>query len=92
MKKYIGKELDERFAKAKSTQEPDGREKSLISLAISKYIATSGKGGESPAALDTEFKSMLTSQILIFMLAGHETASTAMCKLCLSVGDGCHIR
>jgi len=77
--KYIRAELDKRFAEYKasgdSTKESDGV-KSIASLALNSYMSEF-KISDSPT-MDPVFKKFAASQIRMFMLAGHDTSSTAI--------------
>ncbi|KAF2262225.1 cytochrome P450 [Lojkania enalia] len=84
MRKYIGAEIDRRFAEIKnkdrsvSTEHKRGP-KSIISLALEGYLQQAGKDGRLPSSLDTAFRDAAISQIIVFMIAGHETTSTTIC-------------
>jgi cytochrome P450 len=79
MDRYIGKELDDRWAAYKA----DGGDKtkygnSVIDLALQDYMMEEGTKNPSDR-LDPEFRSVATSQIRMFLFAGHDTTSSTLC-------------
>ena len=80
MRKYLGAEIDKRYAEIKqaSVDKKQGP-KSIISLALKEYAAARGEKSAVTALKYRAFKDTLIAQIIMFMLAGHETTSTTMC-------------
>ncbi|KAK5121956.1 hypothetical protein LTR85_004528 [Meristemomyces frigidus] len=88
---YIGKVLDERFARAGAVDERPGREKKqrkrvIIDLALEAYQSQqagseTGKGHASrqPPQMDAEFRQAAITQIRTFIFAGHDTTSSTIC-------------
>ncbi|KAL5414553.1 hypothetical protein PMIN04_008957 [Paraphaeosphaeria minitans] len=81
-KKHIGAVIDKRFAEAKAATHEKPKAKALLPAALESYIIDARKNGVSPDHLDPSFKSSLLSNLIIFMVAGHETSSTTIC-MCL---------
>lgn len=77
--KHIGAVIDRRFAEVKSTTKEKTKAKALLTAALESYISDAQSRGESPDRLDPSFKSSLLSNLIIFMVAGHETSSTTIC-------------
>ncbi|KAF2107833.1 cytochrome P450 [Lophiotrema nucula] len=82
MRNYLGAEIDKRYAELKhgSTDKKQGP-KSIISLALKEYASAPANGEKSVLQKLPygQFKATLIGQIIMFMLAGHETTSTTMC-------------
>jgi len=89
MKGYIGKVLDERFARAATTSEnavagqKKQRKRTILDLALEAYQtelneAEKGQKKAQPA-MDAEFRSGAITQIRTFIFAGHDTTSTTIC-------------
>ncbi|EOD52149.1 putative afln vera monooxygenase protein [Neofusicoccum parvum UCRNP2] len=76
--KYIGDELDKRFAERKAllktNQELEGV-KSIVALALDAYIAEEKSHSASSYAV---FKQYACAQIRLFLFAGHDTTSSTM--------------
>jgi hypothetical protein len=84
MNRYIQKVLDARFEDLKRARlNPDISEapktKSIISLALDAYLANNSEKNllEQPR-LDPHFSSFATSQIRLFLFAGHDTTSSSL--------------
>jgi cytochrome P450 len=81
MRKEIGAELDKRFAEMQSQTADEKRSKpktrSIVSLALANYVAGVEQDDELPPFVN--FKTQLTAQIVLFLLAGHETTSSTIC-------------
>ncbi|KAL5378516.1 hypothetical protein DPSP01_009097 [Paraphaeosphaeria sporulosa] len=78
-KKHIGAVIDKRFAEAKAATLEKPKAKALLPAALESYIIDARRNGVSPDHLDPSFKSSLISNLIIFMVAGHETSSTTIC-------------
>lgn len=80
MVKYIWGELDMRLKRrnvdGKSIQ--GTRSRSIIDLALDNYLA-SRPGDHTINAMDTAFRDIATSQLRVFIFAGHDTTSSTMC-------------
>jgi sterigmatocystin biosynthesis cytochrome P450 monooxygenase len=78
--KYLDGEIDKRFQELTTSREgrskgPQTSSKSIISLAMEKYINEDGKGGESPKKL---FKELVKPHLRMFLYAGHDTTSSTL--------------
>ena len=83
-KKYIGAVIDNRFAEVKTSSASEKtKAKALLPAALESYIRDARSNGMSPDRLDPSFKSSLISNLIIFMVAGHETSSTTIC-MCIN--------
>ncbi|KAF1980383.1 cytochrome P450 [Bimuria novae-zelandiae CBS 107.79] len=79
-KKYIGAVVDRRFAEVRASSISEkAKTKALLPKALEHYISNARTNGSSPDHLDPGFKSSLISNMIIFMVAGHETSSTTIC-------------
>ncbi|KAH7558362.1 hypothetical protein BM1_05634 [Bipolaris maydis] len=77
MDSYVGNELDKRYEQWKSN-EPSKGAKSVMDLTIADYMGER-KGADK---LDPEFKRWATTQIRLFLFAGHDsTAATIVYSL-----------
>jgi len=89
MNSYIGKVLDERFAKAGTESasayvgQKKQRRRAILDLALDAYQAElnqAEKGQEKgQLAMDAEFKQGAITQIRTFIFAGHDTTSSTIC-------------
>ncbi|KAJ4360314.1 uncharacterized protein N0V89_000875 [Didymosphaeria variabile] len=79
--KHIGAVIDKRFAEVKAATKvkSNAKAKALLPAALENYMSDARTRGESPDRLDPSFKSSLLSNMIIFMVAGHETSSTTIC-------------
>ncbi|KAF2730628.1 cytochrome P450 monooxygenase [Polyplosphaeria fusca] len=85
LRKFIGAEIEKQYAKVRDTFRGKKRgPKSILSLALETYLAEESAKGDLPTTIDPNFKRLAVSQILVFMIAGHETTSTTMC-FCFSM-------
>lgn len=82
-KKHIGAVIDKRFTEVKAATQEKPKAKALLPAALESYMIDARKNGESPGRLDPSFRSSLLSNLIIFMVAGHETSSTTIC-MCLN--------
>ncbi|MCJ1323085.1 hypothetical protein MMC15_008436 [Xylographa vitiligo] len=82
MDKYIGKELDKRYEDYRSSfgREDNNKSKSVISLVIQGYMEEN-RAQKLPATLDKTFRAYATSQIRVFLFAGHDTTSSTICHI-----------
>jgi cytochrome P450 len=77
MKTYISSELDKRFAEYQSNENPAGS-RSIIDLVLESYMSESPSSKNSKH-LDPTFKSWATTQIRLFLFAGHDSTSSTIC-------------
>jgi len=81
MDQYIGKELDARYEAYKSDPST-AASKSTIDLVLQAYMAgQTAKSGSSapPEKLDAEFRTAAIRQIRLFIFAGYDSTSSALC-------------
>ncbi|ROW09338.1 hypothetical protein VPNG_05788 [Cytospora leucostoma] len=85
MDRYIGHEIDKRFAeriegiraaKLSGSEDPNKQSKSIVSLLIDDVVRESGNG-DIERAKQTVKKAM-SSQLRVFLFAGHDTSSAAL--------------
>lgn len=89
---YIGKVLDERFAKRLAETEgekrvPARKRRTVLDLALDSYLSGVSEDEEKvehvqdgpPPAMDSEFKAGVITQIRTFIFAGHDTTSSTLC-------------
>ena len=81
MTDYIGKVLEDRFASQKSEQseEKKPRKRTMIDLALESYRSQTAASAVEVEGLDPDFKKHATTQIRVFIFAGHDTTSSAIC-------------
>lgn len=78
MDKYIGDELDSRYNEYRA--DLDGkRTKAVIDLVLQAYLPKDGK--TRPEKLEPEFRAFATSQIRLFVFAGHDSTSSTICYI-----------
>ncbi|KAI0895095.1 cytochrome P450 [Annulohypoxylon nitens] len=77
MNKYIGQELDKRYAEW-TEDEAANSSRSIIHLALAGYMAQQ-KDKSRPKKLDPAFKDWATVQIRLFLFAGHDSTSSTIC-------------
>ncbi|XDG04948.1 hypothetical protein ABKA04_004563 [Annulohypoxylon sp. FPYF3050] len=77
MNKYIGQELDKRYAEW-TEDEAANSSRSIIHLALAGYMAQQ-KDKPRPKKLDPAFKDWATVQIRLFLFAGHDSTSSTIC-------------
>ncbi|KAL8934630.1 MAG: hypothetical protein Q9216_005805, partial [Gyalolechia sp. 2 TL-2023] len=77
MDKYIGDELDKRFADFKGAASSTKKQRSVIDLVLQAYVAQSGE--QKPAKLDPTFRTFAIRQIRLFVFAGHDSTSSTIC-------------
>jgi cytochrome P450 len=88
MNRYLSHEIDKRFeeiAASRKTNSREGhaRDRSVISLAMDKYLDEIGEKGEISKS---DFKILAISQLRMFLYTGHDTTSSTLlyCLLLLS--------
>jgi cytochrome P450 len=81
MTDYIGKVLEDRFADQKSEQpgEKKPRKRTMIDLALESYRSQTTASPVKVEGLDPDFKKHAITQIRVFIFAGHDTTSSAIC-------------
>ena len=77
MDRYIGSELDKRFAEYKSNPNDTKRQKSVMDLVLQAYIAQSSD--QKPEYLDPAFRTFAIRQIRLFVFTGHDSTSSTIC-------------
>lgn len=75
MDRYVSRELEARFA----SRETRGKTKHVIDLALETYLKETGRSIESATTLDKTFKREAIDNVKIFIFAGHDTSSSAVC-------------
>ncbi|CAG8959468.1 hypothetical protein HYFRA_00001366 [Hymenoscyphus fraxineus] len=77
MNRFIGDELQKRW---KLYQEKNDEEfsTSIMDLAIRSFIESQPSGSPKPEKLDKDFVKVATSQIRLFLFAGHDTTSSSI--------------
>ena len=91
-KKYIGEVVDKRFAEVKNAPASEkAKAKALLPAALESYINSARSHGTPPDRLDPKFKSSLISNMIIFMVAGHETSSTTICMCINNLARNPHV-
>ena len=76
MNRYIGAELDERYAELKADTY-DTRRKAVIDLVLQAYMAKGEK--VRPEKLDPVFRAFATRQMRLFLFTGHDSTSSTIC-------------
>ncbi|KAL8943447.1 MAG: hypothetical protein Q9211_000979 [Gyalolechia sp. 1 TL-2023] len=83
MDRYIGSELDKRYAEYQADSK-DKRSKAIIDLVLQGHIPQS-QDQQQPTGLgdrlDPTFRAFATSQIRLFVFAGHDSTSSAICYI-----------
>lgn len=75
MNRYVGRELEARFA----SRQTRGKSKHVIDLALETYLKDKGSSIETATTLDKTFKREAIDNVKIFLFAGHDTSSSAIC-------------
>lgn len=78
MDNYIGMELDKRY-KEYQADLGNTRSKAVIDLVLQAYLTDMAK--KRTEQLDPEFRLFATSQIRLFIFAGHDSTSSTICYL-----------
>jgi cytochrome P450 len=88
MNRYLSHEIDKRFeeiaaSRKTNSHESHARDRSVISLAMDKYLDEIGEKGEISKS---DFKTLAISQLRMFLYTGHDTTSSTLlyCLLLLS--------
>ena len=79
MDRYIGKVLDERLARGGQVDKKT-RKKASIDLTLEEYWKETGRdtnGG--PAVMDAEFRQYAIDNLLMLIVAGHDTTASTIC-------------
>jgi cytochrome P450 len=82
MVSYLDKVLEDRFANQDSSTQGERkpRRRTMLDLAVESYRSqTATSATTSTTALDPEFKKHAITQIRVFVFAGHDTTSSAIC-------------
>ena len=84
MDQYIDNELSKRLSESQADHEGK-RQKAIIDLILQGYIAESQslnpKSGFPVDKLDLSFRAFATSQIRLFVFAGHDSVSSTICYI-----------
>lgn len=83
MNAYLSNVLDQRFA----TRKDRGKSKYVIDLALEAYFKEKGVALDSIKSLDKDFKKAAIDQVKIFIFAGHDTSSSAICYAFYHLGQ-----
>jgi len=78
---YLGQVLEDRFAEQKSEQPGENmpRKRTMIDLALESYRNQTTASPVKVDGLDPDFKKHAITQIRVFIFAGHDTTSSAIC-------------
>jgi cytochrome P450 len=80
MDTYIGKVLDERFKGRDAILPKKARKKTSIDLALEAWFKESGQDVDSQfATMDPEFRTSAIDNMLILIIAGHDTTASTLC-------------
>ncbi|KAL9581629.1 MAG: hypothetical protein Q9203_005819 [Teloschistes exilis] len=81
MASFVSHELDERFRRNINSSESIGtrRSRTIIDLALDKYITGQAGDKKDEATMDATSKNAAISQIRTFLFAGHDTSSSTLC-------------
>lgn len=82
MKRYVSRELENRFA----AREQLGKKKHVIDLAMETYLKETNTKEPVSKNLDKTFKTQAIANIEIFLFAGHDTSSSAICYALYHLG------
>jgi len=77
MDKYIGDELDRRYAEFKADSD-NTRAKAVIDIILQAYV---GDGFAKPETLDPDFRAFAIRQIRLFVFVGHDSTSSTICYI-----------
>ncbi|KUJ23773.1 sterigmatocystin biosynthesis P450 monooxygenase StcS [Mollisia scopiformis] len=77
MDKYIGDELDRRYAEFKADSD-NSRTKAVMDIILQAYM---GDGKTKPERLDPEFRAFAIRQIRLFVFVGHDSTSSTICYI-----------
>ena len=79
---FVGKEMDKRFLRNVSHSKPTAqapRSKTIIDLALDKYLSERNGNVGDETTMDATFKDAAICQIRTFLFAGHDTSSSTLC-------------
>ncbi len=79
---FVGKEMDKRFLRNVSHSKPTTqapRSKTIIDLALDKYLSERNGNVGDETTMDATFKDAAICQIRTFLFAGHDTSSSTLC-------------
>jgi cytochrome P450 len=81
MVSYLDKVLEDRFAHRESQYqgEKKPRKRTMIDLAVESYQSQTASSSTNTNGLDPDFKKNAIVQIRVFVFAGHDTTSSAIC-------------
>ena len=80
MIRYIGKVLDDRFAANQSDAPQTQKKKTGIDLALELYAKDNGRQTSASATtMNAEFRKAAIDNLLVLLLAGHDTTSSTLC-------------
>ena len=82
MDRFIGNELEHRFAAHQDTsEEGEARaSRTVVDLALETYLEER-PGSKATDGMDATFKEFAISQMKLFILAGHDTTSSTLCYI-----------
>lgn len=78
MVKYIWQELNNRFKSRQIKTASSIGGKTIIDLALNEYLSSMSENGPVDS-MDTTFRDFATSQLRVFIFAGHDTTSSTIC-------------
>ncbi|CAO1603760.1 hypothetical protein XANCAGTX0491_007338 [Xanthoria calcicola] len=79
---FVGKEMDKRFLRNVAHSDPTTqapRSKTIIDLALDKYLSERNGNVGDETTMDATFKDAAICQIRTFLFAGHDTSSSTLC-------------
>lgn len=81
MVQYVSQELDNRFVHNRKNKDRMDKERSktIIDLALEKYLADQARNRGGAEGMDETFKNAAICQIRTFLFAGHDTSSSTLC-------------
>jgi cytochrome P450 len=81
MVSYLDKVLEDRFANQDNANqgEKKPRKRTMLDLAVESYKSQTATSPTNITGLDPEFKKHAITQIRVFVFAGHDTTSSAIC-------------
>jgi len=81
MVSYLDKVLEDRFATRANEQQGEKRprRRTMLDLAVESYRSQTSSSSTRINGLDPEFKKHAITQIRVFVFAGHDTTSSAIC-------------
>ncbi|KAL8716977.1 MAG: hypothetical protein Q9225_005738 [Loekoesia sp. 1 TL-2023] len=81
MVSFVSREMDRRFLRNVNHPESSSgaRSRTIIDLALDKYLTEQGGNKPGEATMDATFKDAAVCQIRTFLFAGHDTSSSTLC-------------